>query len=126
MTDRETLSRYRLEQAEETLADARMMLAGGASARSVVNRSYYAMFYGVLALLLSMKWLFLAPAAWGVMAQLSKRDDRVFRIVGLWIRTKLLNRLRLAVHGCRGEFWRASSYGTTGRSRRAWDCRSAW
>lgn len=52
MTDRETLSRYRLEQAEETLADARMMLAGGASARSVVNRSYYAMFYAVLALLL--------------------------------------------------------------------------
>jgi uncharacterized protein len=52
MTDRETLFRYRLKQAEETLADARMMLAGGASARSVVNRSYYAMFYGVLALLL--------------------------------------------------------------------------
>ena len=50
MTDRETLFRYRLEQAEETLADARMMLAGGGSARSVVNRCYYAMFYGVLAL----------------------------------------------------------------------------
>jgi uncharacterized protein (UPF0332 family) len=52
MTDRETLFRYRLKQSEETLADARMMLAGGASARSVVNRSYYAMFYCVLALLL--------------------------------------------------------------------------
>jgi uncharacterized protein (UPF0332 family) len=52
MTDRETLFRHRLTQAEETLADAQMMLAGGASARSVVNRCYYAMFYGVLALLL--------------------------------------------------------------------------
>ena len=52
MTDRETLFRFRLKQAEETLADARMMLAGGASARSVVNRCYYAMLYGVLALLL--------------------------------------------------------------------------
>lgn len=52
MTDRETLARYRFEQAEETLADARIVLANGASARSVVNRSYYAMFYGVLALLL--------------------------------------------------------------------------
>jgi len=52
MTDRETLFRYRLSQAEETLADARMMLAGGAGPRSIVNRCYYAMFYGVLALLL--------------------------------------------------------------------------
>lgn len=52
MTDRETLFRYRLSQAEETLADAIMMLDGGAGPRSILNRSYYAMFYGVLALLL--------------------------------------------------------------------------
>jgi uncharacterized protein (UPF0332 family) len=52
MTNRETLFRYRLKQAEETLDDARMMLTGGAGARSIVNRSYYAMFYAVLALLL--------------------------------------------------------------------------
>ena len=53
MNDRETLSRYRMAEAEQTLAgDARKMLASGVSARSVVNRAYYAMFYGVLALLL--------------------------------------------------------------------------
>ncbi len=52
MSDRETLFRYRLSQAEETLADARLMLAGGAGPRSIVNRCYYTMFYGVLALLL--------------------------------------------------------------------------
>jgi type IV secretion system protein VirB3 len=75
----------------------------------------------VLTLLFSMKWLLLGPAAWGVMAQLSKRDDRAFRIVGLWMRTRLLNRLRLVLRGCRGEFWGASSYGVTGRSRRAWE-----
>lgn len=40
MTDRETLFRYRLPQAEETLADAIMMLDGGAIPRSIVNRSY--------------------------------------------------------------------------------------
>ena len=31
MTDREALFRYRLAEAEETLADARMMLASGVS-----------------------------------------------------------------------------------------------
>jgi uncharacterized protein (UPF0332 family) len=50
MTDRETLFAYRLNEAEETLEDARKMLEGGISARSVVNRAYYAMFYGVIAL----------------------------------------------------------------------------
>ena len=52
MTDRETLFAYRLKEAEETLADAKMMLAGGVSPRSVVNRAYYSMFYAVLALLI--------------------------------------------------------------------------
>jgi len=50
MTDLETLFTYRLKQAEETLADAEMLLSGQRSARSVMNRSYYAMFYAVLAL----------------------------------------------------------------------------
>ena len=52
MTDRETLFIYRMNEAEETLTDARKMLKGGISARSVVNRAYYAMFYGVIALLI--------------------------------------------------------------------------
>lgn len=50
MNDKETLLAYRLREAEETLADARTMLEAGGSTRTVINRSYYAMFYGVLAL----------------------------------------------------------------------------
>ncbi|MGD0586127.1 MAG: HEPN domain-containing protein [Oryzomonas sp.] len=50
MTDRETIFGYRLRQTEETLAEAVKMLETGFSPRSIVNRSYYAMFYAVLAL----------------------------------------------------------------------------
>lgn len=50
MTDKETLLAYRLREAEETLADARTLLDAGGSTRTVINRSYYATFYGVLAL----------------------------------------------------------------------------
>ena len=45
------LARYRMQQAAESLDEARFLLKGGKSARSVVNRAYYAMFYAVLALL---------------------------------------------------------------------------
>lgn len=50
MTDREAIFDYRMRQTEETLAEAVKMLELGFSARSIVNRSYYAMFYAVLAL----------------------------------------------------------------------------
>jgi len=50
MTERETLFTYRLQEAEETLADAVQMLDGDCSPRSIVNRAYYTMFYAVLAL----------------------------------------------------------------------------
>ncbi|MBI1921269.1 MAG: HEPN domain-containing protein [Geobacter sp.] len=50
MTDREALFTYRLRQAEETLAETVRMQEEDFSARSVVNRAYYAMFYAVLAL----------------------------------------------------------------------------
>jgi uncharacterized protein (UPF0332 family) len=50
MTDRTTLTEYRLLEAEETLEDAEKMLATSIRPRSVINRAYYAMFYGVLAL----------------------------------------------------------------------------
>lgn len=55
MTDQETLIACRRQQAQETLADARLLLQGNASPRSVVNRAYYAAFYTVLALLLRRK-----------------------------------------------------------------------
>ena len=44
------LVRYRLEQAEESLESARLLL-DNSKPRSSVNRSYYAMFYAVMALL---------------------------------------------------------------------------
>jgi len=52
MTDKETLYLYRLRQAEETLSDAKKMLEDKLSPRSIINRAYYSMFYGVLALFL--------------------------------------------------------------------------
>ena len=42
--------KYRLEQAEESLNDAGLLLNSGGSFRSVINRSYYSMFYATLAL----------------------------------------------------------------------------
>jgi uncharacterized protein (UPF0332 family) len=45
------LSRYRIRQAEESIDEANYLLAGKKSPRSIINRSYYAMFYAVLALL---------------------------------------------------------------------------
>jgi hypothetical protein len=45
------LAQYRMQQAEESLDEARFLLGGGKSARSVINRAYYGMFYSVLALL---------------------------------------------------------------------------
>ena len=50
------LAHHRLRQADESLAEARFLLVGGMSTRSVVNRAYYAMFYAVLALLVFEKY----------------------------------------------------------------------
>jgi uncharacterized protein (UPF0332 family) len=49
--DRALLRRYRLEQAESALSDAHLLLEHHGSNVGIVNRSYYAMFYAVLALL---------------------------------------------------------------------------
>lgn len=45
------LVRYRLEQADAALGDAKFLLEGNRSPQSIVNRAYYAMFYAALALL---------------------------------------------------------------------------
>jgi uncharacterized protein (UPF0332 family) len=55
LNDRQTLVNYRLDQAKTTLEDARLVLSQGGSPRSAVNRSYYAVFYMVLALFLKAK-----------------------------------------------------------------------
>ena len=51
-SDQSILFGYRAEQAETTLAEAEKMLDQDFSARSIVNRAYYAMFYMTLALFL--------------------------------------------------------------------------
>lgn len=45
------LIQYRLALAREVLADAQKLVQAQGSARSIANRSYYAMFYSVLAIL---------------------------------------------------------------------------
>ena len=47
----EDLIRHRVEQAQTALDDAAFLLNGNRSPQSIVNRTYYAMFYAVLALL---------------------------------------------------------------------------
>ncbi|RJP22944.1 MAG: HEPN domain-containing protein [Candidatus Omnitrophota bacterium] len=46
------LIEYRLEQANTAIRDAKCLVEGNGSLQSIVNRSYYAMFYAALALLL--------------------------------------------------------------------------
>jgi len=47
------LINYRLQQAEDSIEEAKILLQAEMSPRSVMNRLYYAMFYVVLALLQS-------------------------------------------------------------------------
>jgi len=51
MTNIETLISFRSRQAKETLDDAKKMIEMKMHSRSIVNRTYYSMFYIVLALL---------------------------------------------------------------------------
>lgn len=50
---KDSLVRYRLEQAKEAIDDAVFLFENNRGLRSVVNRIYYAMFYAVLALLVT-------------------------------------------------------------------------
>ena len=84
MTDRETLFRYRIKQAEETLADAEAMTKGGLSTRSIVNRAYYAMFYALLGLFLKTNVIVKTSKHSGIISMfdqafiLSRKMDRDF------------------------------------------------
>jgi uncharacterized protein (UPF0332 family) len=49
---KKSLAGHRLIQAAESLEEARYLIEGGKSLRSVANRIYYGMFYAVLALLI--------------------------------------------------------------------------
>ena len=55
MTEQEkkrSLARIRIQQAEDSLDEARFLYEGHKSNRSVINRIYYSMFYAILALLI--------------------------------------------------------------------------
>ncbi|MCX6579836.1 MAG: HEPN domain-containing protein [Candidatus Aminicenantes bacterium] len=47
----EAILEYRLQQAEDSIKEGEILLDSGGSFRSTINRSYYAMFYSVLALI---------------------------------------------------------------------------
>ncbi len=70
-----------------------------------------------------MWWLALLGPGWLLMAQITRTDDRAFRIVGLWLQTRAANRLRLFVLGGRGDCWAASTYALTEPGRRSWEGR---
>ena len=42
---------YRIQQADESLDEARFLFEGSKSPRSIINRAYYSMFYAILSLL---------------------------------------------------------------------------
>ncbi len=73
------------------------------------------------AVLASVWWLALLVPGWLLVAQITKADDRAFRVLWLWMRTKLANRLRLLGAGASGEFWSASSYSLSEGRRRSWE-----
>jgi uncharacterized protein (UPF0332 family) len=47
----QSLVKYRLEQANESLEEADLLIQNQKSPRGIINRSYYAMFYATLSLL---------------------------------------------------------------------------
>ncbi len=49
--EKNILIKYRINQANESIEEARILRREGMSRRSVINRLYYAMFYSVLAVL---------------------------------------------------------------------------
>lgn len=53
--DKDALIQHRLEQARETLRDAHVLFDQHGTPVSIVNRAYYAIFYAVLALIVTLK-----------------------------------------------------------------------
>ncbi|AGF75070.1 TrwM protein [Bartonella australis AUST/NH1] len=69
-----------------------------------------AMGVAVVAMTISLLWWFVALPLWFIMAQITKSDDRAFRIWWLWIDTKFRNRNK--------NFWGASSYSPSNYRKR--------
>lgn len=64
----------------------------------------------VVALTISIFWWALWPVLCFIMAQITKYDDQAFRIIGLWIDTKVLNGNK--------KFWGASTYSPISHKKR--------
>lgn len=67
---------------------------------------FMSIFVAIFALTLNIFWWALWPIFCLVMAQITKKDDKAFRVWGLWIDTKMLNGL---FSGSK-KFWGASTY----------------
>ncbi len=79
------------------------------------------------AMLFGVWWLGLMLPGWALMAQITKSDDRAFRIVWLWLQTKFANWIRAVVLASRKDVWGASTYSLSDGRRRAWEGReSSW
>ena len=111
---------------------ARFPLFKGATRAATVGGVPLIPFVGLVlvvastAIILGVYWLAALVPGWLVMAQITRGDDRAFRVLSLWLQTKALNRLRmLAVLG-RGEFWGASTYSLADGRRRSWEGESRW
>lgn len=71
--------------------------------------------------LLGVGWLALLVPGWLLMTQITRTDDRAFRILWLWAHTKLANRIRLARQCGFGGLWGASAYAVTDGRFRSWE-----
>lgn len=58
-----------------------------------------------ISMLFGLLWWGLLLPCWAIMRSISKRDDKAFRMWGLWFETKFRNRNKA--------FWGASTYGLT-------------
>lgn len=70
-------------------------------------------------------WLVLLVPGWLLMAQVTRTDDRAFRVLWLWAQTRLANRVRTLVAAGALDLWGASAYATADLRRRAWEGRSS-
>ncbi len=76
-------------------------------------------------MLLGFGWLALLVPGWLLMAQVTRTDDRAFRILWLWTQTKVANRVRLAARCGIHDLWGASAYATSERRSRSCEGRSS-
>ena len=91
MSDREALFMYRREQALTTLSEAGKMHELGFSARTIINRAYYSMFYMVLALFLKKGMATTTSKHSGIISLF----DKEFILTGIFDRnlSRLLHRM---------------------------------